>query len=113
MGLSVSAVGALAQTSGSRTSATSPRPLGLQGSTNVEVLSHIALGGKYTTGDIELEQDPERPYAYVSRLSETGFDIINLEDPDNAEIIYEWRIENSPPIRAGEPSTGSTSRSAT
>ena len=93
--LGVSAVGALAQTSGGRTSATSPRPLGLQGSTNVKVLSHLTLGAKYSTGDIELEQDPDRPYAYVSRLRETGFDIIDLEDPDNAEIIYEWRIENS------------------
>ena len=74
---------------------THPRPMGLQGSTNVHVLSHIPLGGKYTTGDIEVEQDPDRPYAYVSRLYETGFDIVSIEDPDNAEIIYEWRIENS------------------
>jgi hypothetical protein len=28
-------------------------------------------------------------------MFETGFDVIDLSDPGNARIIYEWRIENS------------------
>src|SRR5207248_1900667 len=68
---------------------------GEEGSRNMHVLSHVPLGGKFLTGDIEIEQDLSRPYAYVSRIyTEPGFDVISLKDPKAAKRIYSWRIEH-------------------
>ena len=76
-------------------SETHPRPPGLRGSPNVHVLSHIPLGAYLTVSDIEMEQELSRPYVYVSRRTEDkGFDVISIEDPENSEVIYNWRIEN-------------------
>ena len=85
--------------------ATYPRQPGQRGSSNIRILSHLTLRteiGEVGTGsevlgisDVELEQDEDRPYAYVTRRGVGGFDVINLEDPENAEVIYEWRIENA------------------
>ena len=69
-----------------------PRP---QRSPNMEVLSHVPLGAPYTVSDIEVEQDLDRPYAYVSRMLVHGFDIIDLSDPSDAHVIYSWRIPNA------------------
>ncbi len=65
------------------------------GSDNIEVLSHIPLGGWRTTADIELEQELDRPYAYLARrFDEAGVDIVDISDPENAKIIYRWRFED-------------------
>ena len=86
-------------------------PPGEQGSRNVHVLSHVPLGGARPlagqtdlfgvdaygrrTADIELEQDMDRPYVYVSsRFAPSGFSIISIEDPENAEVIYKWVVDN-------------------
>ena len=50
-----------------------------RGAPNVEVLSHVPLGGPMTVADVELEQEMHRPYAYVARLFEAGFDVIELD----------------------------------
>ena len=63
---------------------------GEQGSSNIQILAHLPGAA----ADIELEQDMDRPYVYMSRWRSTGFDIISVEDPDNPEKIYTWRIEN-------------------
>ncbi|MEX2472238.1 MAG: hypothetical protein WEA34_08675 [Gemmatimonadota bacterium] len=68
-------------------------------SDNVEVLGHLPLGPRLSVADMELEQEMHRPFAYVARMQygpvgPKGLDIINLEDPENPELIYEWRIEN-------------------
>jgi len=69
---------------------------GERGSSNIEVLSHVPLGGYLHVADVEIEQEESRPYVYVSRrFDPTGFDIVSVEDPDNARVIYRWRIENS------------------
>jgi len=62
---------------------------------NIHVASHIPLGAPLTVADIEIEQELDRPYAYVARRLVGGFDLISLEDPDDAEVIYRWRIENA------------------
>lgn len=68
---------------------------GKQGSPNMRVMAHIPLGGDFSTPDIEIEQELSRPYAYVSRrYQHSGFDIINLKDPAQAYVMYEWRMEN-------------------
>jgi len=72
-----------------------PQPPGERGSPNMTVLSHIPLGAQDTISDIELEQDPSRPYAYVGRrVGEKGFDVIDLSDPYHSRVIKRWRVEN-------------------
>ncbi len=72
-----------------------PPPPGEQGSPNITVRSHIPLGAAGSVSDIEVEQDLDRPYAYVGRrVDEIGFDVIDLSDPDHARVIHRWRIEN-------------------
>ena len=67
-----------------------------RGTSNIEVLSHVPLGGYLHVADVEIEQEESRPFAYVSkRFDPTGFDIVSLADPENAEVIFRWRIENS------------------
>src|SRR5258705_5772370 len=71
---------------------------GQLGSGNIRVMSHVALGRVFTVGDIEVEQELSRPYAYVPRLDGTthsaGMNIISLKDPQKAKSIYYWRIQN-------------------
>ncbi len=69
------------------------------GSDNLQVLSHIPLGPRLSVSDIDLEQEMDRPYAYVGRMvygfeGDKGLDIIDLHDPTKAKRIYSWRIEN-------------------
>ncbi len=69
------------------------------GSDNIRVLSHLPLGPRLNVSDIDLEQDMDRPYAYVGRMvygteGDKGLDIIDLHDPEKAKRIYSWRVEN-------------------
>ena len=70
-----------------------------RGSDNIEVLGHLPLGHRLSIADMDIEQELDRPYAYVARMvygteGPKGTDIISIEDPGNPELIYEWRIEN-------------------
>jgi hypothetical protein len=68
---------------------------GDEGSRNIHVQSHVPLGKGYTIGDIEIEQELSRPYAYVLRtFGEAGVDIIDIKNPARARTVYQWRIEN-------------------
>ncbi|MBI4501251.1 MAG: hypothetical protein HY700_08835 [Gemmatimonadetes bacterium] len=70
-------------------------PPGKQGSSNMHVLAHLNDGSNYRIGDVEVEQELSRPYAYIAtRKDYAGFDIISLKDPSRAFILYRWRIEN-------------------
>ena len=72
-----------------------PQKPGEQGSANIRVMSHIPLGKAGSVSDVEIEQDLDRPYAYVARRNaEIGFDVIDLTDPDHAKVLYRWRIED-------------------
>ena len=69
------------------------------GSDNIEVLGHLPLGPRLSVADMELEQELDRPYAYVARMvygdaGPRGTDIIDLSDPSNLKVIYRWRIED-------------------
>lgn len=71
-----------------------PPPPGERGSENITVVAHLPLGVPGSVSDIELEQDPGRPYAYVARrVHEKGFDVIDLSNPSQAHVIHRWRIE--------------------
>ena len=69
------------------------------GSDNIDVVGHTPLGPRLSVSDIDVEQELDRPYAYVGRMvygdiGPKGLDIISIADPENPEVIYEWRIEN-------------------
>jgi len=70
-----------------------------RGSDNVEILGHLPLGPRLSVADMELEQELHRPYAYVARMQygpvgPKGLDIISIADPEQPELLYEWRIED-------------------
>jgi len=70
-----------------------------RGSDNITVLGHVPLGPRLNVSDLDVEQELSRPYAYVGRMvygdfGERGTDIIDLSDPGNPKVVYEWRIEN-------------------
>jgi hypothetical protein len=70
-----------------------------RGSPNIEVVSHLPLGPALGVSDIDVEQELDRPYAYVGRLTlqrtgDKGLDIIDIGDPRHPRVIYRWRIEN-------------------
>jgi len=69
------------------------------GSDNIEVLGHLPLGPRLSVADMDVEQEMDRPYAYVARMvygfdGPKGTDIISIADPENPELLYEWRIED-------------------
>ncbi len=65
------------------------------GSANVHLVGHLPLGGFARVMDDEIEQDPGRPYAYLSTGREwAGFTIIDLHDLNNVRVLYRWTIEN-------------------
>ncbi len=70
-----------------------------RGSDNMDVLGHLPLGPRLSVADMDIEQELHRPYAYVSRMvygfeGPKGMDIISIKDPENPELLYEWRIED-------------------
>src|SRR5579864_9002606 len=77
-------------------------PPGQQGSSNVHIVSHLPLGGELTVGDVEIEQELSRPYAYLSKalLAAGGFDVISLKDAARARVIYSWRVDH-PELHTG------------
>jgi len=72
-------------------------PPGEQGSRNVHIVSHIPLGGELHVGDIDIEQELARPYAYVSHAlrQPAGFSIVSLQQLDRARVLYQWTIDNA------------------
>jgi hypothetical protein len=68
-------------------------------SPNLELVAHVPVGAPSSVADIEVEQEVDRPFAYLSRLEyrgsgPKGFDIVDFGDPERARVIYRWRIEN-------------------
>ena len=69
------------------------------GSDNIEVLGHQPLGPKLSVADMDVEQELDRPFAYVARMQygdegPKGLDIVSIEDPERPEVLYRWRIED-------------------
>ena len=62
-----------------------------RGSDNIEVVAHLPLGRQVS--DIEIEQDLDRPFAYVARQG-GGMDIIDISVPEEAKVLHRWRIED-------------------
>jgi hypothetical protein len=65
------------------------------GSENVELLAHLPLGGFFRVTDVELEQEPGRPFAYVAQARDrAGFSVIDVSEPEEANVLYRWTIED-------------------
>jgi hypothetical protein len=80
------------------------------GSPNVKVLGHIPLGGYFRVMDNEIEQEPSRPYAYVSQSRDRpGFTIIDLHDVEHPKLLYSWKIRTPSCTAARAVWTASTS----
>jgi hypothetical protein len=70
-------------------------PEGARASTNIKLVAHIPMGGWIRLSNVEIEQELSRPFAYLSmRYDQSGVDIVNLKEGQQAKIIYTWRIEN-------------------
>ena len=70
-----------------------------RGSESIEVVGHLPMGSRLTVTDMDIEQELDRPYAFVSRANIVGgggrgVDIVDFSDPENPQILYEWRIED-------------------
>jgi len=70
-----------------------------RGSDNIEVLGHLPLGADENVSDMDLEQEMDRPYAYVARaryagIGPIGTAIVDLSDPENPRKITDWILEN-------------------
>ena len=61
-----------------------------------ERLAHAGDGLTISYTDVEVEQEPGRPYVYLARVlgPTKGMDIVSIEDPANPELLYQWRIED-------------------
>ncbi len=73
-----------------------PAPVAAQtearGSRNLSVVSHVLLEGG--SGNVEVEQEPSRPYVYLSkRTGPGGFVVISLAEPDDPQVLYSWEID--------------------
>lgn len=63
-----------------------------RGSRNLSVVSHIALEGG--SGNVEIEQEPSRPYVYLSKQAGPGgFAVISLENPEDPQVVYAWALD--------------------
>ncbi len=70
-----------------------------RGSDNMQVLGHVPLGPRLSVADLDIEQELNRPYAYVARMvygdaGPKGLDIVSIAEPEKPKVLYRWRIEN-------------------
>jgi hypothetical protein len=65
------------------------------GSKSVHMLGHVVTHpGAWKAADIEMEQDPGRPYVYVSGFVNFDTQIYDVRDPAHPRKVVDWTIEN-------------------
>jgi hypothetical protein len=65
------------------------------GSDKVHEVAHVVNNaGAWKAADIEIEQDPGRPYVYVCGFVNFDAQIYDIKDPSNPKKIFDWTIEN-------------------
>ncbi len=65
------------------------------GSKSIHMLSHVVTHpGAWKAADIEMEQDPGRPYVYVSGFVNFDAQIYDVRDPAHPRKVVDWMIEN-------------------
>ena len=65
------------------------------GTAKMRMLSHVvAHPGAWKAADIELEQDPDRPYVYLCGFVNFDVQIYDIRNTSAPKKVYEWTIEN-------------------
>jgi hypothetical protein len=65
------------------------------GSEKIHALGHVtAHDGAWKAADVELEQDRNRPYAYLCGFVNFDFTIYDLSNPSSPKQIFRWQIDN-------------------
>jgi hypothetical protein len=71
------------------------------GSLSVTVLAHVITHpGPWKAADVEMEQDPDRPYVYVCGFVNFDAQIWDARDVHHPKKIYDWTIEH-PELHSG------------
>jgi hypothetical protein len=66
------------------------------GSKNMHLVAHVVTHpGAWKLSDIEMEQDPGRPYVYASGFTNNDVQIYDVRDVKHPKKIYDWTIENA------------------
>ncbi len=59
------------------------------------MLAHVVNHpGAWKAADIEMEQDPDRPYVYVCGFTNFDTQIYDVRDPAHPKKLFDWTIEN-------------------
>jgi hypothetical protein len=65
------------------------------GSENIHLIAHVVTNpGPWKTADMEMEQDPDRPYVYVCGFVNYDVQIYDVRDPSNPKKVFAWKIED-------------------
>ena len=65
------------------------------GSDNIHMIAHVVTHpGLWKAADIEMEQDPSRPYVYVCGFVNYDTQIYDVRDPAHPKKVFEWTIEH-------------------
>jgi hypothetical protein len=64
-------------------------------SKSVHLLAHVVTNpGAWKAADMEMEQDPGRPYVYICGFVNFDTQIYDVKDPSHPRKIFQWHIEN-------------------
>jgi len=65
------------------------------GSAKVHVLAHVpGHTAAWKAADVEIEQDPGRPYVYLCGLMNYDAQIYDISNPGRPKLLYDWTIEH-------------------
>ncbi|HET8648612.1 MAG TPA: hypothetical protein VFL95_01110 [Gemmatimonadales bacterium] len=65
------------------------------GSESVQLVAHVVTNpGAWKASDVELEQDPGRPYVYISGFTNFDVQAYDIRDPAHPKKVFQWKIEN-------------------
>ena len=65
------------------------------GSEKLHMLSHVtSRDGPWKAADVELEQDPSRPYVYLCGFVNFGVQVYDISNKASPKKVFSWTIEN-------------------
>ncbi len=84
------------------------------GSKTMQLLAHVVSNpGAWKASDIEMEQDPGRPYVYISGFTHFNVQIYDVRDEQHPKEVWTGRSRTPNCTAASARWIRSTSRSAT
>ena len=65
------------------------------GNDKMHMVAHVpGHPGAWKAADIELEQDPDRPYVYLCGFINFDVQIYDIRNTSAPKLVYDWTIEN-------------------